>query len=185
MSSLMGWIASHPVLSFLLAILVTFSFAGGLDDLRLDSSTEGLMIPGDPEVDYYRDIVETFGGVVQSIVVRSDDLFSEELLTTVEELTIAGGALDGVLRVVSLATVTNLKGEEGLLFTDPLLAYVPSDPDELSQLRTDAITNELLIGEVINPEGTATAVHLFLENRPGDLEFEDRLLGEIEALIEK
>ena len=146
MARIMGWIVGHPVLSFVLALLITFSFSGGFAKLRVDPSTEGMMIPDDPDVVYYRDIVDTFGGVVQSIVVRSDDLFSEQVLTSLEELTYASGGLDGVLRVVSLFTVTNLKGEEGILYTDPLLTYVPNDEAELAQARADAISNELLIG---------------------------------------
>lgn len=119
-----------------------------------------------------------------SILIRSDDVFRKDILLSVERLTQASAAIDGVSRVVSLTTVSNLKGEEGILNTDDLLIYVPSDPEELAQLRRDALGNQILIGEVVNVDGRTTALHLFLETRPDDRDFEKRLIDEVEGLVE-
>lgn len=185
MNTVMAWISRHPSLSLILALLIAGGFSLGTGNLRFDSSSEGLLAANDPDVDAYREVVETFGDdIVLSIILRTDDVFREDVLQSIADLTDAGMALDGVTRVVSMATVSNLKGVDGMLYTDELLAYVPTDPDQLAELRRDALRNEILVSEVINDDGRTAAVHLFLESRPEDPDFEERLIGEIELLME-
>lgn len=185
MNTVMAWISRHPSLSLILALLIAGGFSLGTGNLRFDSSSEGLLAANDPDVDAYREVVETFGNdIILSIILRTDDVFREDVLQSIADLTDAGMALDGVTRVVSMATVSNLKGVDGMLYTDELLAYVPTDPDQLAELRRDALRNEILVSEVINDDGRTAAVHLFLESRPKDPDFEERLIGEIELLME-
>ena len=185
MNLVMGWISRHPALSLILALLIAAGFSLGTGKLRFDMSSEGLLVAGDPDVETYREVVETFGDdIVLSIILRTDDVFREDVLQSVSDLTDAGMALDGVSRVVSMSTVSNLKGVDGMLYTDELLSYVPTDPDELAALRRDALSNELLVSEVVNHDGRTAAVHLFLEKRPDDPDFEKHLIGEIELLLE-
>ena len=169
MNLVMGWISRHPSLSLILALLIAAGFSLGNGNLRLDASSEGLLVAGDPDVETYRDVVETFGDdIVLSIILRTDDVFREEILQSITDLTDAAMALDGVTRVVSMATVSNLKGVDGMLYTDELLSYVPTDPDQLAELRRDALRNEILVSEVVNHDGRTAAIHLFLESRPQD-----------------
>jgi len=168
-----------------MAILFSLAFAPGLRNILIDSTSEAMYVPDDPEVRFYQEVRETFGDdTTLTLMIKSDNIFTYEILKSVERLSLAGEGIVGVTRVVSLTTVSNLKGEDGVLQTDDLLANIPKDPAELQQIRKDALSNQILIGEVVNKEGKATAVHLFIESRPDDKKFNDRLVAEVESLLE-
>ena len=123
----MNWIVRNPAIALLLALLITVGLGFGMRDLRFDTSNRGLMARNDPAVTYYEGVIETFGeDSILSLVVKADDIFREDVLHAIERLTIAGGALEGVSRVVSLTTVSNLEGRDGVLSTDDLLLSIPS-----------------------------------------------------------
>ncbi|MGJ8638641.1 MAG: MMPL family transporter [Opitutaceae bacterium] len=182
----MRWIARHPFLSAALTLILVLGMAPGMMKLKIDASSDGLLTRGDPDVAFYHETKELFGDDVNlSIIVSAKDVFQKSILETVERLSLEGEVLDGVSRVVSLSTVSNLKGRDGVLNTDPLLSYIPDDPDELATVREDALTNDNLVGEVINAEGTTTAIHYSIESRPDDVGFDDRLVKAVDNLIQQ
>ena len=151
MTAITNWIVRHPALALLLALLITVGLGIGIRDLEFDTSNRGLMAKGDPAVAFYENVIATFGeDSILSIVVKSEDIFQEDILHSIERLTIAGGAIEGVSRVVSLTTVSNLEGRDGVLSTDDLLLTIPSDPAELAAIRESALSNDLLLGEVVS-----------------------------------
>ncbi len=181
----MNWIVRHPTLALGLALLVTLGFGGGLSDLGFDTSNRGLMAKGDPAVAFYENVVATFGeDSILTLVVKSDDIFQEDILQAIQRLTVAGGAIEGVSRVVSLTTVSNLDGHTGVLNTDDLLLSIPSDPAELAAVRQSALRNDLLLGEVVSRDGKTAAVHLFLQSLAATEHFEAEVIGKVEALLD-
>jgi hypothetical protein len=181
----MNWIVRHPTMALGIALLITFGFGTGLEDLAFDTSNRGLMAKDDPAVAFYENVIATFGeDSILTLVIKTDDVFQEDILRSIERLTVAGGALEGVSRVVSLTTVSNLEGRDGVLSTDDLLLSIPSDPAELAALRQSALGNDLLLGEVVSRDGRTAAVHLFLQSLQASEEFEAKVIGEIEALLD-
>lgn len=186
MKKIMSAIVHSPVRSTLLVLLLTFMFASGLRHVFIDSSSEGLLTKGDPDVEYVNKIKDIFGdAVLHSIIIKSDTIFREDVLSRVLDLTFDAEGIAGVDRVVSMATVSNLKGQDGVLNTDMLLMDVPATPEQMAALKSDALSNPMFIGEVINGTGTVTGIHLFLNNAEGEKDFDDRLLKDIQALVEK
>ncbi len=180
-----NWIVRHPTMALGLALLITGGIGTGLPDLGFDTSNRGLMAKGDPAVGFYENVVATFGeDSILTLVVKSDDIFQEDILHSIERLTTAGGAIEGVTRVVSLTTVSNLESRDGVLVTDDLLLTIPSDPAELAALRESALSNDLLLGEVISRDGKTAAVHLFLDTLDASETFEARVIGEVETLLD-
>jgi len=178
------WINKNPASCIGLAALCVLAFVPGLTRLSVDTTSEALLVPGDPGVAHYAATRETFGeDVILTVVIRKPDVFSRDVLQAVERLTLEGGDIDGVTRVVSLATVNNLRGRDGVLDTSPLLPSVPSDPAELSRIRRDALANPVLIGEVVNATGDTTALHFFIESRANDHGFARHLVDSMEKLI--
>jgi predicted RND superfamily exporter protein len=180
------WIVRHPTLALGLALLITTSLGAGLPDLGFDTSNRGLMAKGDPAVAFYENVIATFGeDSILTVVIKSDDIFQEDILQSIQRLTRAGGAIEGVTRVVSLTTVSNLESRDGTLYTDDLLLTIPSDPAELAAVRESALKNDLLLGEVVSRDGKTSAVHLFLETLEAGETFEGNLIAQVEALIEQ
>ncbi len=181
----MTWIVRNPVLSCVLTALLCLALAPGLRQLAIDSSSQGLLVPDDPEVLYYQESKETFGDdVAQMILIKAPDVFTPEILASIERLTLDGEVLDGVTRVLSLTTVSNLKGRDGVLDTEKLVPDVPEDPAEIERIRADALSNPTMIGEVVNTSGTTAAIHLSIESRQ-EAGFEPQLINSLETLIER
>ncbi|MBT3293776.1 MAG: MMPL family transporter [Verrucomicrobia bacterium] len=180
----MLWILGHRRTAFVAVALLALAFVFGIPRLKVDSSFSGLLIKNDPATDYYDAITETFGGdVMLSIVMASENVFTPRILQSVLDVTTEAEGMDGVIRVVSLATVSCLSGGEGFLQTDRVLPYAPTDDAELEDVRRRASDNPLLKGEVINTAGTATAIHLFLDADQDDMQFDTRLTDAVAALI--
>lgn len=180
------WINKNPRGCLVLAALCVALLIPGLGRLSVDTTSEALLVPGDPGVAHYASTRETFGeDVILTVVIRHTDVFAPEVLRTVERLTIGGGDIDGVTRVVSLSTVNNLRSHGGVLDTSPLLPSIPSDPRELARIRHDALANPLLVGEVVNDKGDTTALHFFIESRENDHGFARHLVDSMEKLIER
>ena len=126
MKKIMSGIVNSPIRSTILVLMITFMFASGFKHLFVDSSSQGLLTKGDPDVEYVNRIKDIFGdAVLHSIIIKSDTVFKEEILQRVLDLTFDAEGIKGVDRVVSMATVSNLKGDGGILNTDMLLMDVP------------------------------------------------------------
>ena len=179
-------LTARPALCAAIFLVLTFGFTGGLTGLKLDTSATGLIAPSDPAVAAYDEIKTVFGDdVAFTIIYRADPVFTPEILASVDRVSYALEDLDGITRVVSLATVGNLKGEGDVLNTDQVMAYPPETQAEADEIRTNALANEVLVGEVAGPNGDATAISAFVESRPDDRAFERRVLTAIETILAK
>ena len=119
--------------------------------------------------------------------MKADDIFQPDVLQAVENLTADAEVLEGVTRVVSLTTVTNVRGQDGILNVDRLLPYVPTkeEGDELKRIRDDALYNEILLGEVISRDGKTAAVNLFVADTPEDKQFNEDLTEAVQKMIDR
>ncbi len=182
----MRLIVAHPGPSWAVIILITGVFSIGLGRIRSDSSATNLFVDGDPEVlEYYR-AKDLFGeDIILTVVITAEDIFRPDILETVVEMTYEAEGLEGVFRVVSLATASNLDGSEGYLNTEGLLPWVPDTPEDLAALRARALGSEIFRGELLNATGTTTAVHLFVEDRSEEAGFNERLVSSVQEMIDQ
>lgn len=179
-------VVDSPAASILVALTIVFGCILGLKNLYLDSSTKSLLTKGDPDVEYLRNIEDVFGdAVIHSIILKSDTVFRSDILQGVLDLTFETEGIQGVDRVVSMATVSNLKGDQGILSTDILLMDLPAGPDEMDTLKQDALSNPMFISEVINPSGTVTGIHLFLNNTGEEKYFDRRILKQVDQAVNR
>ncbi|MCP3873657.1 MAG: MMPL family transporter [Desulfobacteraceae bacterium] len=186
MVKLMSRIVNSPIKSSILVLIITFMLIPGFNGLFIDSSSEGLLTKGDPDVEYVKTIKHIFGdAVLHSIIFKSDTIFRTDILQKILDITFDAEGIKGVERVVSMATVSNLKGEGGVLNTDMLLMDVPRSDEEMETLKLDALSNPMFISEVINKTGSVTGVHLFIHNADKETDFDARILKDIQELVQK
>ncbi len=68
--------------------------------IRIESSLESVLPAGDPEVEYYAKIRETFGSDDVAVIgVRADDLFAASTLEKIARVTDALATIRGVEQV--------------------------------------------------------------------------------------
>jgi len=114
MGKVMLWSARHAKLVVAVIVAVSLVAAFLAVKVRIDSSTEGMMIEGDPAKAYHRETVERFGSDNVTVVfVRDKRLFTPEKLKILESLYYDLKDLPGVERAESLFSVTNFKGVAG------------------------------------------------------------------------
>ncbi|OUS16631.1 hypothetical protein A9Q88_07105 [Gammaproteobacteria bacterium 50_400_T64] len=153
----------HPKLVLLMVLLVTLALAMGLPNFKLDASADSLTLENDTDLDYFREINERYGSgdflVVTYSPLAGDDLFSDQSLATLNELTEDLKGIEDVVNVLSMINV-------------PLL-YSPKVP--VSQLHetprtllTKGVDREMAKQEFLNspvyrklilgPQGQTTAL---------------------------
>ncbi|MFQ5902437.1 MAG: MMPL family transporter [Candidatus Binatia bacterium] len=186
MRKLLSWIVDHPLPTAIVLVLSSALFFSHLGSIEFDSSAEGLMVEKDPARDYYEESKKMFGDDNLTVVmVKTEDVFTSEILQLVREVTDAVTVLDGVTRVESLVTVNRIKGEGEFLNTDPLVDYVPGPEEvkELQRIRRDALGNYIFINNVVSKDAKTTAINIYNESRPKDKDFNRRLASQIEEVV--
>ena len=183
---LAGGLIDRPATCAALLAAIVMAFSLSLGSLKMDSSANGLIVEDFPETLAYENIKRTFGDdVAFTVVYRAENLFTPEILASLDDVSFGLEDIDGVTRVVSLSTVSDLRADQGDLSTSLLMAYPPESQAEADAIRDNALSNELLAGEVIGTEGKTAALHAYIESRPDDKAFERRTLETIETLLEE
>ncbi len=186
MTKLLNWLLAHHRVSFLAVFVLTLAFAPGVPRISFDTSANMLVQEDDPQRVFYDEARETFGDdLILSIVVKSDHLFSPPLLAAIERITGAAESIPGVNRVVSLSTVSDLRGRDGFLETDYLVPSIPEDETAAAEIRTNALGNDLFQGEVISKDGRTTAVNLFVADDPANRQFNQQLVDAVEQILQR
>jgi predicted RND superfamily exporter protein len=179
------WLVDHPLAVTVGVLLVTAFFLFQIPKLVIDTSAEGLMLEKDPSKAYYDLVKKKFGSDNLTIVLlKSDDVFGVGALQAVKRLSDAIERIDGVSRVESLTSVSNIKGEKDTLNTEPLVgAVVPTDREALERIRRDALSNAIFVGNIVARDGKAAAINVYTEPKAADRDFNARFVAKVEDLI--
>lgn len=184
MQSLLLWSHRHPKTVVLFILLATLFFSYGLQKIRIDSSSSGMMIQADPAIDYYNETIEKFGSDnITVIFVKDKNLFTPEKLALLDEIHYQVEELPSVQKVESLFSVNNFKGSDGFLSVAPLMDDVPQTQEVADQVKADALQNSIWANNIISPDGNAVALNLFITPDPEDPDFVIHFTDRIEKII--
>jgi len=166
-------------------LAMSLALALPIPRLQIDGSPDNLMVLHDPARPHYEDFVRRFGSdIVALVIVKADDVFAAPILRLVQRLSDALERLDDVVRVNSLTTVRNLRGEGDALTTSPLVERtIPTDPADLARIRRDALSSRVLVGSLVSASARTTALVAVAAPRAGDRQFDRRLADRIDALL--
>ena len=96
-----------------LVLLITFGLAFGVQYFQLDASSDTLLLEDDDDLKFYRDTNKTFGGGGGDFLVVTyspfDELFTQETLTKIEELSDELEGLDEIDSVLNFLDVPLLE----------------------------------------------------------------------------
>ena len=185
MVRILTWLADHPAHSAVFVILLTVFFATQLPRLEIDASAEGMMAVHDPARQYYEDVKRRFGSdSITIVVVNGEDIFAPSVLRAIRDLSQALERVDGVTRVESLTTFHGMRMAGGVLGMDPLIpAEIPTQVSDLHRVRSNALSDRILVGHLVASTGKAAAIHVFTDPRAGDNEFNLRFSSQVEELV--
>jgi predicted RND superfamily exporter protein len=175
----------RPLLSVLVCAVIIGVLALKLEAIRIDASADTLVLEGDADLEFYREIGKRYDSEDFLIVTYQPfaDLYSDESLDTLESLRDELAALEGVSSVTTMLDVPLLQSPPIALADVGSDTGMPtlSDPDvdrkmAAREFQESPIYEQLLV----SPDERTTALQINLER--DDKYFE--LLAERESLRE-
>ncbi len=185
MRKFMLWSQAHPWIVIVGIAIATILALYSARNIRIDASTEGMMIQGDPAQTYYQETLKKFGtDNITVIFIQDKNLFTPEKLKLLDDLVFKFEELHGVSKVESLYSVSNFKGVDGALETNPLMDWPPETQKEADSVKADALRNPIFLNSLISKDGTATAINLFVEGNTDDPDFNIKFSRAVDEIIE-
>jgi hypothetical protein len=183
MEKLVRFSYDKPWIIILITALLTIALAIPALQLKIDVSSDRFMARDTPEKKRYEETKKVFGSDVLSFVyVRDSDLFTEKKLSRLRLMFDQLANMKGVEKAESLFTINNIKGQQGMIDTAPLLDIIPSDSNELLSKQKDAIENPVIYRNFISPDGKSTVISLYLNRDKKDDKFDSRIKKDIEKV---
>ncbi len=164
---LSDWVVRHPWLTLLLSLAVLLAGMSGLPHQRFDADSRVFFGADNPQRHALDRLEDTFGrynSVVFVITAKGGNLFTNDSLEAIDELTTRSWQMPYSTRVDSLATYhrTHASGDEILvepLFEDPATL----DAAALDAMRDVVLEDADLRGRLVSVDGRVTAVAIALQ----------------------
>jgi predicted RND superfamily exporter protein len=173
----------YPRLTLAVLTLVTLVLGVFASRIRIDAAIENLLPAHNPDRQFYESVKAVFGSEEATVVAIFGDVFAPETLAAIDRLSRQFADFDGVREVISLTTVKGVESDELGLRVGPLLRELPKTPEEAAALKAKVLADPLYVGNLINPDGTATSILLLFEPL-SDREFIDRdLEGQVRRAV--
>ena len=178
-----AWVLRRPRLTIVVAVLVSiplafyaFPPANNSFDIWLDAD--------DPTYRTYMDYRDQFESEEFIVVAfRDDNIFTPENLDSIRRLARAMEQVEGVDSVLSLVDAEDFVAEGDALEVRPLVGdETPQQPGALAEIRRKALTNPLLLDNLVSKDGTATAIYGTVNDR--DVALRRKIHEEMKALVE-
>jgi len=184
MKKLVMWSYDRPWLIVAIVLVITAALIYPAMNLKIDVSSDRFMARNSPEKIKYEETKKTFGSdVISFVYIKDPQLFTQQKLQRLRSMFDTLANLRGVEKAESLFTINNIKGQDGMLDTAPLLDIIPSDQAELLAKQKDALDNPMINRSFISPDGTTTVISLYLVKDKGDENFEARIKKDIEKVL--
>jgi predicted RND superfamily exporter protein len=166
---------------FGLLIAITI-FLGISIKLETDNSLREWFSKDDPHYIAYQNYLDTFEkGSLLLVVVRSENIFSLDILHFIKQITEELEDVAHVVGVHSLANANKIIGTPEGIEIHPLLSELK--PTQIQKIKKYALKDELFRNYLISPDGKLTAIAIALEDMP-DKEI-DHTIHQVEEIVNK
>lgn len=157
---------SAPRLLIIATLVLAVVSALGLKKLRNEDDVLVFLPEGEPEVVVFKDVAKRFGALRVALIGATPhdgrEVFSLDFLTRLGRLSEALKNTEGVDRVVSLSTMTDLRSGDGGVDVQALLPTpLPSDDAALQALKKYSLGLSQVRGNVLSADGRSTLVMVF------------------------
>lgn len=159
--------ARHPWWWLIGCLLVVGAMASQLPKLEQDTSIEGFLEKGSPEIQYYDQFKETFGrDELFIITLEVGDIFTQDFATQLHAM--HRQLEDEVPYVATVDSLVNARytyGADDTLYIEELVPEtLPTDPDELEKLKQYTFNSDNYKNFLISEDGKMIAFIVRLES---------------------
>ncbi len=156
-------IVEYPRSILVVLALVVGFFATWVDDFQLDASSDSLLLEGDQDLRFYKDIKARYGDDEFLVVTYQPekDLFAAETLSHLKKLRDELSNLDTIDSVVSILDVPLLKSPpKSLSDLEEDVPNLLSPGTDKNLAKQELLTSKLYRNLVISSDGKTTAMQL-------------------------
>jgi len=156
-------IVEYPKSILVVLALVFGFFATWVDDFQLDASSDSLLLEGDQDLRFYKDIKARYGDDEFLLVTYQPekDLFAAESLSQLKKLRDELNDLDAIDSVVSILDVPLLKSPpKSLSDLEEDVPNLLSPETDQTLAKEELLTSKLFRNLIISSDGKTTAMQL-------------------------
>jgi predicted RND superfamily exporter protein len=171
MNAFAQWLVRRPLVVLALNVLVTLLLGYFALQIRIESSLSSVLPAGDPQIEYYDKVRQTFGSDDVAVVgVIADDVFSNRTLAKIARVTDEIAKIKGVEGVTSITNAPD--PAEDVIQQPRLLPHNPPSKAELETLKKKLKAIPLYGKNLVSDDFKGAAINVFLKNLT-DVEYYD------------
>ncbi len=164
--------------------MLTLLAATQLQRVRVQISTEELLLIDDPARDYYQQVSEQFGEEkIVLLYLQDAALMAPDKLKALKPVVNAPAALPFVDRVESLFSVPYLRSVDGYLKKDPYLARLPKNLEEGRAIQAQALKDPFVRHTLLSADGRVMSAAIVLKEGVSGLD-DQRVTTQIDRAIQ-
>ena len=154
--------------------------------LPIETSVESLIDSKDLDLEFYERYKKQFGEDKFVVAAFSNSkMFEADSLTSIHNLTLQLEKVPEIKEVISLTNVETTLGSESDFIVQPLIPKIQSDQSFLDTIRSRALSNPLIAGNIISEDGMYGIFLIRIHEPNGDPNYESRLLSKIKEILKK
>lgn len=172
-----------PIL--IITIIITVLAGSQLNKLIIEDDITKYIPEDDPDIVFYNEIVDKFGGSQSETGVISleyDDLFQVENLRSVKNIIDALNDVSYIKSVTSFLNMPEIISTEFGLEVKDLVEIFPETDKEAGELRETLLNNNMVKGKFISADGKVTLLVMELKKGYSGSELKNNLVKIIEPL---
>ncbi len=184
MLALARLLVRHPVAFLVANLLVTAILGYTALGIRIESSLSSVLPGGDPQIEYYAKVRETFGSDDVGVVgMRAENIFAPGTLAKIARVTEAIAKVKGVQSVASLTNAPD--PAEDVINQPKLLPRIPPSSSELETLKKKLRDIPLYGKNLVSDDFKGVAINVFFKNLT-DVQYYDLEVDKsIRAILDK
>jgi predicted RND superfamily exporter protein len=159
-------VLKNPKSIFLLLIIILLSFSYFTKDFRLDASSDTLLIEGDPDLEYLREVTERYGSKEYLILTYSPNvgMVSESSINNLLSLKYKIQSLDWVHSVITLLDIPLLKNSEAPL-QERLESFKTLKDEDVDRERgfKEILNSPVFRNFVISKDGNTSGIIVYIK----------------------
>ena len=177
--------ANRPRTTLALVLAATLALLSLRPQIEFDASLESFFQPGDERLSRVSEVLDQFGSSVPIVLaMEAQDVFDPEVLSLVDRLTRKMGEVEYVERIASLTAVDVVKAVDDGIEVRPLFERLPGTRAEASEIRRHALSDPMLVGNVVSADARVTAIVVELEYIAGeDDEYPPWVVGQFQEIL--
>ncbi len=161
------WVISQRWLVIALALAMTAAIGYGAKNLQLSTNYRVFFSSANPELQAFENLQNTYTKNDNFLFVfapKSEQVFSQNTLTAIEEMTERAWEIPSTIRVDSIANFQHTYAEEDDLTVENLVSDAAQrDAAYFSDRKNIALNEPLLVDQLLNRNASVTAINVVLQ----------------------